>query len=155
VVTEELVVLCYGRWFREKCIGEGLGGSTLVEATLASPCRKPLPGSNASSGPEMGSGRISFRHFGKCLGYLLINFSSFLFASNTLAAFLSVAALCFLDALPPTEDNSGGTSLAASIGSFLSGVDSVWDFDGGGSPRTVRFWSSDSGLPRLPLHPLF
>jgi hypothetical protein len=48
----------------EKCVGEGLGGSTLVEATFASPCRKPLPGSNASLGPEMGSGRISFRHFG-------------------------------------------------------------------------------------------
>jgi hypothetical protein len=138
-----------------KCIGEGLGGSTLVEATFASPCRKSLPGSNASSGPEMGSGRISFRHFGKCFGCLLINFLSFLFASNTLAAFLSVAALCFLDAHPPTEATSGGTSFTASTGSFLSGADSVGDFDGGGFPRFVRFWSSDSGLPRLPLHPPF
>jgi hypothetical protein len=103
----------------------------------------------------MGSSRISFRHFGKCLGCLLINFSFFLFASNTLAAFLSVAALCFLDALPPTEASSGETSFTASTGSFLSGADSVGDFDGGGFPRSVQSWPSDSGLPRLPLCPPF
>jgi hypothetical protein len=87
-----------------------------VEATSVNLFRKPAPGSKASSGPTIGSGRISSRSSGR-YRYLLNSLSSFWLASTTRAAFRSVAARSFLEDPLLTGTNTWGAFSLAPVGS--------------------------------------
>ena len=86
--------------------------------TSAILCRKLSPGSEVSSGPTTGSGRISPMLLGSGYGCLLINLSSVQFASITRAAFCSIEARCFRETPLPTGATTKGTLWTCSDGSF-------------------------------------